>query len=715
MRGIRSSIVSRSVIFVIGDIDEVGGLEEVDGKVKELMEGSEGLLEVAWDVTGAGVEVDVGEVAEVIFGERGCVERFVAWRMIVEDGIWYKVRKGKVGGIVEGRGERSVKELRGVKELERVRWEKEKREGEVWRRAVGGEGVGLLEEVLGGEVVEKVVGGLVGLAGMLGKEEGVGRGWGGLEEENEKKVVMDWLGKLGKSATPSVAFEVLVGLGVFDRHENLALRDSVFANGFSKEVDEAARVLVEDPVVDKDDGNRLDLRHLTAYAIDSADTVEIDDALSWDEHEGRVWAHIADSTRFLDTDGENEHVDLVIKEALRRASTLYLPTDNYTMFPAQLVKKMSLDCGADSNGGDNRALSFGFHINADGDIDESNVIVRPSLIGRVTRLTYQQVDASLQSDADRCLSFLSEAASRRQEWRRQNGAVMINTPFSNVKVEQAANSKEEPSILLELSPTDTESWKLVSELMIAASTLAGNYFASRNIPGPFRTQEMFEVPDEETLKSIPNNIVRASMAFRYASPSITMSEPRLHASLGVSSYLQITSPIRRSTDTLAHLQLKAHLRNDPLPFTAEEMNIEIGRARVNSQSAIQLERKTKKYWQYEYFRRAGPRQVYPAVVINFIRDSDELARVALKDFGVQVVAKIPPYAGPGSEVAVQITKVDPRSEYLRAEATWMSADDDFLHSQSFEEELNGLSESMFSDVSDNEIVPDTRDKVDVSV
>lgn len=62
---------------------------------------------------------------------------------------------------------------------------------------------------------------------------------------------------------------------------------------------------------------------MVSHAIDSADTKDVDDAISLEHLEDekvRLWVHIADPTRYL-TPGSP-----LDREAARRALTLYLPT-----------------------------------------------------------------------------------------------------------------------------------------------------------------------------------------------------------------------------------------------------------------------------------------------------------------------------------------------------------------------------------------------------
>ena len=75
--------------------------------------------------------------------------------------------------------------------------------------------------------------------------------------------------------------------------------------------------------MDLDAALRQDVRHFTSWAIDSAETREVDDAVGLEtlaDGRQRVWIHVADPTCRLREDSA------LAAEASRRTSTLYIPT-----------------------------------------------------------------------------------------------------------------------------------------------------------------------------------------------------------------------------------------------------------------------------------------------------------------------------------------------------------------------------------------------------
>eukprot|EP00978_Attheya_sp_CCMP212_P041450 scaffold237949_cov54-Attheya_sp.AAC.5 len=144
------------------------------------------------------------------------------------------------------------------------------------------------------------------------------------------------LAALLRKRVPQGAFDLLVYLGVWSLHEDLALLRSGFPTHFTVEEEQAAftaSLMTNDP--DEILGLRKDLRHFKTYTIDSASTSEIDDGLSLEVIEKtdgttshRFWIHIADADHWAPRYSD------VFKSAMRRGTSVYLPTGGRPMFPS---------------------------------------------------------------------------------------------------------------------------------------------------------------------------------------------------------------------------------------------------------------------------------------------------------------------------------------------------------------------------------------------
>ncbi|OUC14204.1 MAG: RNB domain-containing ribonuclease [Alkalinema sp. CACIAM 70d] len=484
------------------------------------------------------------------------------------------------------------------------------------------------------------------------------------DEAPNRSAAIEVLAALKRPETAQGAFRLLVELGLWSPHENLFLRHSQIPTHFPPKVLELSHQYLLSPPQDLH-SERLDLTHLKVYTIDDESTREIDDGLSVEylpDGSERVWIHIADPTRWL---LPGDPLDL---EARRRSTTLYLPTGMISMFPTELATgPMSLNAGAVCC-----ALSFGVLLDANGAVQDFNI--HASHIKITYRLTYADVDEMLELGvtAEPELETLAKWAKQRQLWRQSQGAISINMPESTIKVE---NDGEE--IIIQVLD-DRFSRQLVAEMMILAGEVAARYGQAHNLPLLFRNQPQPELPSDEELLQVPAGPARAC-ALRRCMPRSELSvTPSRHASLGLDTYTQVTSPIRRYSDLLAHFQIKAHLRGESLPFSAEQMQDLVLSIASNVQEAALVERQTNRYWGLEYLRR-NTHEIWSALMLRWLREHEGLCLVLLEDLGLELAMRLNRTIELGDRFQVKVLRSDPREDMIQLqevsgiEATQMAA------------------------------------------
>ncbi|HOX92572.1 MAG TPA: RNB domain-containing ribonuclease, partial [Spirochaetales bacterium] len=73
--------------------------------------------------------------------------------------------------------------------------------------------------------------------------------------------------------------------------------------------------------------------------------------------------------------------------------------------------------------------------------------------------------------------------------------------------------------------------------------------------------------------------------------------PRAHQGLGVSMYAQVTSPLRRYGDLLAHQQIRAALElSGAAPLPPDELSMRLARAQAGAQALRKAERNSELHW-----------------------------------------------------------------------------------------------------------------------
>lgn len=595
-------------------------------------------LEVAWELLVEDAEsVDPADMAQLLFSDRTPAQCYAAHCLLSDDKFYFKQKNNRY----EPRSASQVAELKHQAEVEQQRQQE-------WQAFID-----RVERALQGEAVEWI-------PETRSRLEALER-FAALEDEAPGRAnACETLSALKRPQTPQAAFDLLVELGLWSPHENLFLRRSQIPAHFPSKVLEVAQSCLNSPPPDRDP-NRLDLTHLKVYTIDDESTLEIDDGLSLETLEDgrqRLWIHIADPTRWI-TPGDE--LDL---EARRRCTTVYLPTGMIPMFPKELATgPMSLKQGETCP-----ALSFGVILEESGAIAEYEI--HASQIVPTYRLTYEDVDEMLQLGvrAEPEIAAIADWAQRRNQWRHEQGAISIHMPESSIKV-------SDDEIAIEVLD-NSEARQLVAEMMILAGEVGARYGQENELPLPFRSQPQPELPPEEELIVLPAGPVRFC-AIRRCMPRSEMSlVPSRHASLALESYAQVTSPIRRYTDLMAHFQLKAHLRGDPLPFSAQEMDEIVMSLMPAVKEASFVERQTQRYWSLEYLRR-HPDTVWQGLVLRWIREDDNLGVILLEELGLELVWRFPRPVQLGERLEVKVSYADPRQDtihfqelmYQEAEAT----------------------------------------------
>jgi exoribonuclease-2 len=78
-------------------------------------------------------------------------------------------------------------------------------------------------------------------------------------------------------------------------------------------------------------------------------------------------------------------------------------------------------------------------------------------------------------------------------------------------------------------------------------------------------------------------------------PRIYSTRPGRHQGLGLEIYTQVTSPLRRYTDLLVHIQIRAFLRGSK-PLSADEVSGRMGFSEAAASAAVQAERASNNHW-----------------------------------------------------------------------------------------------------------------------
>lgn len=361
----------------------------------------------------------------------------------------------------------------------------------------------------------------------------------------------------GVTQSPEKAHQLLIDTGIWDITKN------PYPTRFGLSMVSAKEGLGTPP-----EEERLELEQ-TAFAIDNEWSSDPDDAVCYD---GKyLWVHIADPACFVIPDSS------IDKVARNKGTTLYLPEGTVRMLAEESLADYALGLQEKSN-----ALSFRLLLNDDSSVNECQVFKTKI---NVKRLTYEKA-TELKDSAK--LKPLFEIAEKNIARRKKSGATNIDLPEIHINVD-AETKKVSISPLLRYKADE-----MVREMMLLAGEGAANYAFKNNIPFPYVSQDEPAVP-ENILPGLAGQF-QLLKCMRKRSVGIT---PAMHSGLGIAIYSQVTSPLRRYSDLVAHQQLRAFLDKRKL-IDKDSMLERISQGDAASVAARKASRLSETHWKLIY-------------------------------------------------------------------------------------------------------------------
>ncbi|WP_426752590.1 ribonuclease R [Myxococcus sp. Y35] len=418
-------------------------------------------------------------------------------------------------------------------------------------------------------------------------------------------------GSLGKPGTPSA--EVL---GV------------AYSQGFSDEfppdvMSEADRYAV---TVSEDEARgeqRRDLRSLPLITIDGEDARDFDDAVYAEERADgwRLVVAIADVSHYV-LEGSALNA-----EALRRATSVYLPDRVLPMLPERLSN------GICSLRPDEDRLCMVADMTFDRRGQRRSYALYPAVMRSVARCTYNEVQDVLDGkDVPHRNAFkphferLMALARALMTMRKERGAIDFDLPEHKVVL-------GEDGLPLRMDKRERkDSHRLIEECMLAANEAVAMFFQDEGLPTVYR---FHGEPDPEKLATFaalaeaygfklrfedgvsskeldafvsqlqghPEQRALNQLLLRSMMQAVYTASRVGHYGLAAEHYLHFTSPIRRYPDLLVHRLLKAHWarrgrKPSPSMLEREEDQLEDMSAQCSERerAAMQVEREVVSFY-----------------------------------------------------------------------------------------------------------------------
>lgn len=306
-----------------------------------------------------------------------------------------------------------------------------------------------------------------------------------------------------------------------------------------------------------------------AYAIDNKWSKDPDDAIAFDGT--YLWVHIADPASTVMPESS------IDKAARDRGATLYIPEGASRMLAEESLSDYALGLKRES-----LALSFRLLLEDNCSIKECKVFKTKV---NVECITYEDADQKKDSPE---LKPLFEIARKNIIRRNSQGAVNINLPEVHITVDPDTKKVSICKI------TEHESADVVREMMLLAGEGAAHFAFENNIAFPYVSQEAPDIP--QTLPPGLAGEFKTVKSMHRRSVGVT---PAAHAGIGIGMYSQVTSPLRRYSDLIAHQQLRAFLDGRELI----DKNTMLERISAGDEAAIackKVERKSNMHWTLVY-------------------------------------------------------------------------------------------------------------------
>ncbi|CAN2047014.1 exoribonuclease II [Candidatus Magnetomoraceae bacterium gMMP-13] len=375
--------------------------------------------------------------------------------------------------------------------------------------------------------------------------------------------------------------KTMIKLGTWDENENLDLYRYATPVEFPHEVVDEASKLTNISIL-SDKTTRRDLTSLPVITIDGQATTDHDDAISIEPYEKGylIGIHIADVAGCIKKGSSMD------KQAMTRASSIYMPEQKIPMLPPVLAEDLC-SLKADEI---RPAISIMAKLTLNAEVLDFEIF--PSIIRVARKFTYY--DANLLIDEDPELDAFYDFAKKFRQKRLDEGAVQINLPEIHIRID------EDNQINVNRVDRESPSRMLVMETMILGNWLMARFLKENSVPTIFRSQPG---PKELILKNgEEGTLFQNWMQRKLLSRFVLSHKPECHCGLGMDCYATATSPIRKYFDLITQRQIRSVMGLEtPYSTTKIKEAIQFLQQPMSRVSRIQFSR--NRYWLMKYLEK----------------------------------------------------------------------------------------------------------------
>ncbi len=361
-----------------------------------------------------------------------------------------------------------------------------------------------------------------------------------------------------------------------------------------------------------------DLTSLKTYIIDSEDPHEVDDAISLEIKEGNkkiLWIHISNPCRLISHDS---NVDL---DARRKNNSLYL-TDQYVpMLPKDILNKANLAQNKISE-----TISAAIEFNDDGSIHNYEII--EAIIKPKYQLTYQDANEILELEPKEEIELveIKNLLEKSIAFRKQKGAIIFESPNSKIKLDK------DKILIYKLEKTISQI--IVAESMILMGYITSLFINKYNLAAAYRIQKINCNP-QEILDRYRDSEIKYIILKQYMGRSYITTKPDKHESLGLETYVQCTSPLRRYLDLIIQRQVYNKINNyQLLSINTLSKIIDYSKIRQSENNNIF---KNDKFKYLTLFFKNQNKPFYKIIFVKWINHKRNIALVFFPDYSLELL------------------------------------------------------------------------------
>ena len=378
---------------------------------------------------------------------------------------------------------------------------------------------------------------------------------------------------------------------------------------------------------------RMDLRGIPIFTIDSAETKDIDDAISLQKLEDggyELGVHIADVSHYVRPGSALDN------EAFERATSIYYADKVIPMLPTQLSNGI---CSLNPNE-ERLAFSCLMRLDAKGEIHGYHFV--KTVIRSRVKGVYKEINALLEPEEGADLTELKEKYAevleqlpvmdelyrKRLELRRKRGAMEIESDEAKLIINEEGRCVD----IVKRGRGTSEC--MIEEFMLLANQCAANAGRTNKVPFVYRVHE---APDAEKMEKLSATLLACGLNAKFKNPIPTQLElaalldetrgqpiqtpvhtgilrsmqkaryapqPLGHYGLVLADYAHFTSPIRRYPDLAIHRILSEMLLGVSADRIGRDFQEFAQRASEQSSKkevdAVRIERDVEDLYKAEY-------------------------------------------------------------------------------------------------------------------